>query len=92
MRDDVHDSYLDLTVTTAGPDPGLVDRAREEFDFLVNVRAEYPRADGEESARRGKTLDELYGLYYLEQEGAAPPDELLEAFREVMEEVGYAAP
>ena len=52
----------------------------------------YPRADGEESARRGKTLDELYGLYYLEQEGAAPPDELLEAFREVMEEVGYAAP
>lgn len=92
VRDDVHDSYLDLTVTTAGPDPGLVDRAREEFDFLVNVRAEYPRADGEESARRGKTLDELYGLYYLEQEGAAPPDELLEAFREVMEEVGYAAP
>jgi exonuclease SbcD len=91
IRDDVHDSYLDLTVETAGPDPGLVDRAREEFDFLVNVRAEYPRAEGDTAARRGKTLDELYSLYYEGQEGVAPPDELLVAFREVMEEVGYAS-
>lgn len=91
VRDDVHDSYLDLTVETAGPDPGLVDRAREEFDFLVNVRAEYPRAEGEEAARRGKALDELYGLYYLEQEGVAASEEMLEAFRAVMEEAGYAS-
>lgn len=91
QRDDVHDSYLDLTVETAGPDPGLVDRARDEFDFLVNVRAEYPRAEGEDSGRRGKTLDELYGLYYLAQEGVEASDDLLSAFREVMEEAGYAS-
>ena len=91
VRDDVHDSYLDLTVETAGPDPGLVDRAREEFDFLVHVRAEYPRAEEDTTARDGKTLDELYSLYYERQEGVAPPEELLVAFREVMEEVGFAS-
>ena len=91
-RDDTYDSYLDLTVETAGPDPGLVDRAREEFDFLVHVRADYPRAAAENTARQGKRLDELYALYYRDQEGVEAPAELLAAFRAVMEEVGYAAP
>ncbi len=91
VRDDVHDSYVDLTVETAGPDPGLVDRAREEFDFLVHVRAEYPRAETDASARMGKTLEELYAIYYEELEGVAAPPELLNAFREVMEEAGYAS-
>jgi exonuclease SbcD len=89
-RDDVHDSYLDLTVKTAGPDPGLVDRAREEFDYLVHVRAEYPRADADTSGRRGQSLDELYGMYYQATEGVAAPRELVEAFRGVMDEAGYA--
>jgi exonuclease SbcD len=91
VRDDIRDAYLDLIVETAGPDPGLVDRAREEFDYLVHVRADYPRAESDEAIRAGKTLDELYDLYYLEQEGMSAPPELLRAFREVMEEVGYAA-
>jgi exonuclease SbcD len=91
VQDDIRDAYLDLIVETAGPDPGLVDRAREEFDYLVHVRADYPRAESDEAIRAGKTLDELYDLYYLEQEGMSAPPELLQAFREVMEEVGYAA-
>lgn len=91
-RDDVHDSYLDVTVQTAGPDPGLVDRAREEFDHLVHVRADYPRADSETSARGGRSLDELYGMYYETAEGIAAPEDLLAAFRQVMDEAGYAAP
>ena len=33
--DGVHDSYLDLTVETAGPDPGLAERAFDEFDYLI---------------------------------------------------------
>lgn len=90
-RDDIYDSYLDLTVQTAGPDPGLVDRAREEFDYLVHVRAEYPRAETEASLRSGKPLDELYGEYYLQTEGVPAPEDLIAAFREVMEEVGYAS-
>lgn len=92
VRDDIRDSYVDLTVETAGPDPGLVDRARHEFDFLVHVRAEYPRAELDSAARSGKTLDELYCIYYEELEGVAAPSELLSAFQEVMEEAGYASP
>ncbi len=90
-RDDVHDSYLDVTVQTAGPDPGLVDRAREEFDYLVHVRADYPRADTETSGRGGRSLEELYGMYYQRAEGVAAPEELMAAFRRVMDEAGYAA-
>jgi exonuclease SbcD len=91
VRDDVRDSYVDLTVETAGPDPGLVDRARDEFEYLVHVRADYPRAEADSSARLGKTLDELYGIYYEELEGVSAPPELLKTFREVMEEAGYAS-
>lgn len=91
VRDDLRESYLDLTVSTAGPDPGLVDRARAEFEHLVNVRAEYPRAESDAKSRLGQTLDELYGAYYLESEGVEAPPELLNAFREVMEEAGYAS-
>ena len=90
-RDDVRDSYLDLTVATAGPDPGLVDRARDEFDFLVNVRADYPRAETDATLRAGKTLDELYRSYYEETQGVEASEYLVAAFREVMEEAGYAS-
>jgi len=92
VRDDVHDAYLDLTVETAGPDPGLADRARQEFEHLVKICADYPRAESEHAAREGRSLDELYAAYYEEREGAEPPGELLETFRQVMEEAGYASP
>jgi exonuclease SbcD len=91
VRDDLRESYLDLAVTTAGPDPGLVDRARAEFDYLVNVRADYPRAEADATSRAGQSLDELYGAYYLANEGVNAPPELLAAFRELMEEAGYAS-
>jgi len=92
VRDDVHDAYLDLTVETAGPDPGLADRARDEFEHLVKIRADYPRAEAEYASRAGRSLDELYAAYYEEREGVEPPPELLAVFRGVMEEAGYAAP
>ena len=90
IRDDVREAYLDLTVETAGPDPGLADRAREEFDFVVKVRAEYPRVEVEKPARQGLPLDQLYSAYYEEREGAPPDQELVAAFRAVMEGAGYA--
>lgn len=91
VRDDVRESYLDLTVETAGPDTGLVDRARDEFDYLVHVRADYPRAETDFTSRVGMSLDELYGVFYENQEGVPAPPELLAAFRLVMEEAGYAS-
>ena len=91
-RDDLHESYLDLTVQTAGPDPGLGDRAREEFDYLVKVNADYPRAEADLDAHADRTLIERYGDFILDRDGASPSPELLEAFRDVMEEAGYATP
>lgn len=90
VRDDLREAYLDLIVTTAGPDPGLVDRAREGFDYLVQVRANYPRAEVDQERRSGRSLDQLYADFYQEQEGVAAPEELIAVFREVMEEAGYA--
>lgn len=88
--DGVYESYLDLVVDTAGPDPSLADRAREEFDYVVKVRAEYPRAEVQRPSRDARTIVELYGDYYLETEGVDAPDELLSAFTELDEEVDHA--
>ena len=85
--DGVQDSYLDLTVMTDGPDPGLADRARDRFEFLVKVRAEYPRAEIERRSREGRSIVDLYRDYYLADEGVEPPAELVGALRELAEEV-----
>lgn len=85
--DGVYESYLDLTVETAGPDPGLAERAREEFEYLVKVRAEYPRADVERPARESRTLAEQYADYYETVEGVAAPDSLVDAFRQLEAEL-----
>lgn len=90
MMEDVYESYLDLTVETAGPDPGLADRARDEFEYVVKVRAEYPRAEPELPRQAERTLVEHYADYYLSAEGIEPSDALVNAFRELLEEVEHA--
>lgn len=89
-RDDLAEAYLDLVVETAGPDPGLADRAREEFEFLVKVAADYPRAETDTGAGLDRTLVERYSDFVTERDGTEPDAALLDAFRELMEEVGYA--
>lgn len=85
-KDGLDEAYLDLTVCTGGPDPGLADRARERFPYLVKVRAEYERAEPERRSREGRAIPDLYGDYYLRTEGVEPPEDLLEALRKLMEE------
>ena len=89
--EEVYESYLDLTVQTAGPDPGLAERALAEFDYIVRVRADYPRLEREHQGRSGLTLAELYAAYYAETEAAEAPEDLLAAFAEVLEEVAGAS-
>lgn len=84
------EAFLDLTVHTEGPDPGLADRARERFRRLVKVRAEYPKAEGERPSREGRAVPDLYGDYYRRIEGVDPPEELIEALRKLMEEAAGA--
>jgi exonuclease SbcD len=86
-RDDLREAYLDLTVETAGPDPGLAQRAVDEFDFVVKVRADYPRVEDAPRGHGLRSLDELYAAYCTEEDGVEPPEELMAAFRRVMDEV-----
>jgi exonuclease SbcD len=87
-RDDLREAYLDLTVSTAGPDPGLAERARDEFDFLVKVRADYPRPEAERPSTEDLSLDRRYAAYLLERDSVEADPALLDAFRGIMEEVG----
>ncbi|GMQ86291.1 MAG: exonuclease SbcCD subunit D [Acidimicrobiia bacterium] len=89
--DGIHDAYLDLTVDTAGPDPGLAERARDEFDYVVKVRPEYPRAEAERPATDHRTFTEQYHDYYVAGNETEPPEALIEAFTSVLEEVTGAA-
>ncbi len=91
-RTDLDDVYLDLTVNTSGPEPDLMDRARERFPNVVKVRAEYPRVAGVRRATGGRPWGELYAEYHSETHNAPPPDELLALFEEIREEVTDAAP
>lgn len=84
----VYESYLDLTIKTDGPEPGLADRAREEFEYMVKVKANYP-----DEKRPQVCLDksrpwvDLYGDYYRNETGVEAKPGLLEAFRELEEAV-----
>ncbi len=91
-RTDLDEMFLDLTVTTDGPQPGLMDDARERFRHVVKVRADYERIEVERRGAIGRPLDELYSEYHQEAHSADAPEVLLDLFREVSEEVDHAAP
>jgi exonuclease SbcD len=86
----VYESYLDLTVETAGPDPGLADRVRDEFEWCVNVKADYPRIDPAPGPETARSLGEHYADYYVKVEGVEPPVELVGLFSSLLEEVENA--
>jgi exonuclease SbcD len=90
-RTDLDDAFLDLVVATDGPQPGLMDEARERFEHVVKVRAEYEREELEGRGSIGAALDELYAGYHAEAHGAVPPDALMSVFREIIEEADRAA-
>lgn len=82
----VYESYLDLTVKTEGPEPGLADRAREEFPYMAKVKADYPRSKREIPVRTGQPWVDLYEDYYQKDTETKTDPGLLEAFRELEEE------
>lgn len=90
-RDDLADAYLDLSVTTPGPDPGLADTAHEAFPFVVKVKADYPRPEAEERrSRRGRNPVELYADYVSATHGEPADDQTLAELRDIFEEVTAA--
>jgi exonuclease SbcD len=91
QRADIGDAYLDLVVDTEGPEPGLMDLARERFDHVVKVQARYERPDRSDAAAGNRPLDELYAEYHEVTHGGTPADELVAVFRALEEEALGAA-
>ncbi len=85
-RPELTEAYVDLIVDTAGADPGLADRARQHFPYLVKVEARYERAKQESIDRTGMAWDELFADYLRSEREIEPSDELLVAFRSIQDE------
>ncbi len=85
-RPELVDAYVDLIVDTEGPDPGLADRARRHFPFLVKVEARYERPEQERLSRAGLAWDELFAEYLRSERGTEASDDLLVAFRSIHDE------
>lgn len=90
-RSDIDHAFLDLSVVTDGPQPGLMDEARERFEHVVKVRAEYDRVEVERRGAIGRPLDELYGEYHTEAHAVEAPEVLMDVFRDISEAVDHAA-
>lgn len=86
--DEFGDAILDVAVLTDGPVAGLAEDVREFLPHALYVRAEYERDEEELSTREGMRLDDLYAEYYRTREGVEPKEELLEAFRSLVSQVG----
>jgi exonuclease SbcD len=90
--DELADAFLDLTVRTSGTDLTLAERARDTFPFLVKVRASRPDGARQERLVKGQRgWHELYADYYEREHAEAAPAELLNTFREVLEEADASA-
>ncbi len=90
-RDDLRDAYLDLTVESDGPDPGLADRAQRAFPYLVKVRVDYGSLGETGPVRTDLPWDELFRDYHRNVHGTEPPEEVLTAFREIYAAVSDAS-
>ncbi|MDX1691243.1 MAG: exonuclease SbcCD subunit D [Acidimicrobiia bacterium] len=83
QREGLEEAYLDLTVLTGGPDPEIVDLARDRFERVVKVQTEYERPDAEEPPRSDRPLDELYADFHLQEHGQPLPDATRAFFTEL---------
>ncbi|MEX2101397.1 MAG: exonuclease subunit SbcD [Actinomycetota bacterium] len=91
-RDELAESYLDLTVRAAGIDTSLADRAHEAFGFLVRVRAQRPERDvGARLAKQHRSWDVLYAEFLRRETDDEAPEDLFAEFRSVLEEAGDAS-
>ncbi|RMH15190.1 MAG: exonuclease SbcCD subunit D [Acidobacteria bacterium] len=89
-RPELAEAFLDLEVETDGPDPGLADRARAAFPYLVKVRAVYRHEPRPRRPRRDAAWDRLYVDYCRRAYGSDPDPALLAAFRQLLDDVLHA--
>ena len=82
------DAYVRAIVEVASPEPGLAQRVRDALPGVVDVRLDYDRSedDGADIDFADLAPEELFVRYYQRQHGAAPADEMLALFRELVTE------
>jgi exonuclease SbcD len=88
--EEVSDAYLRVFVHTEGPVPGLAERVRDTLPHAVDVQLRYERSEAPEGEAPLSSLQpkEQFVSYYRSEHGVEDmPEELLEAFDEVLDDV-----
>jgi len=90
---DFGDDFLQVTVLTEGPAPGVSDRIRELLPNALDVRIEYPKGESpdQSAALRNLPPEEIFRQYYESHNSAPPPQALTALFRQLYEEELRAA-
>jgi len=90
LAPELGDAWLRVTVTAAGPEPGLAERVKQRLPRALEVTVDYPRCEAPPaSAGRGTLAPaDLFADFYRSRNAVEPPADLLALFREVYEEDG----
>jgi exonuclease SbcD len=84
------DAYLRVFVHTDGPVPGIAEQIRDALPGAVDVQLKYERTDRQGDATLLSSLQprDQFVSYYRREHGVdEPPESLLAAFEEVLEDV-----
>jgi len=84
------DAYLRVFLHTDGPVPGIAERIRDALPNAVDVQLRYERAEPEDEAQPLSSLqprDQFVSYYRREHGVEAPPDDLMKAFDEVLDDL-----
>ena len=82
------DGYLKLALKLERPRPGLKDRIRADFPNVLSIDIELPEVETseEEVDLEGMDLLTAYARYYEEKRGQSVPDDVQDAFRDLLED------
>ncbi len=84
------EAYLRVFVHTDGPVPGIAERIRDALPNTVDVQLRYERAEAEDEGPPLSSLqprDQFVSYYRREHGVQPPPDELMTAFDEVLDDL-----
>ncbi len=83
-----YDGYLKLALKLERPRPGLKDRIRADFPNVLSIDIELPEVETseEEVDLEGMDLLAAYARYYEEKRGQGVPDDVQDAFKDLLEE------
>ena len=83
-----YDGYLKLALKLERPRPGLKDRIRADFPNVLSIDIELPEVETSEAEvdLEGMDLLTAYARYYEEKRGQSVPDDVQDAFRDLLED------